>query len=144
MIAHQTNCKGAFKTGVAGAIRKTFPDVAKQYEEYVRSRLAGGWESSSLLGKVQFVHINEKQTVANMFCQEKYGYDGARYTSYDAFATALNRLKQHCLDNGKSSLAFPCRIGCVRGGANWNVIKVMIVETFSDTDLNLEFWDYPG
>ena len=59
-----------------------------------------------------------------MFCQYGYGYDGKRYTSYDAFWNALN-LIQRSIDPG-STIAFPKNIGCCRGGANWAVISNMI------------------
>ena len=59
-----------------------------------------------------------------MFCQYNYGYDGKRYTSYDAFWNALNII-QGSIDPG-STIAFPKNIGCCRGGANWAVISNMI------------------
>jgi hypothetical protein len=59
-----------------------------------------------------------------MFAQQHYGYDGRRYTSYDAFWNCLNLIKQ-TVPKGKT-IGFPGRIGCVRGGANWDVIYEMI------------------
>ena len=38
-------------------------------------------------------------------------------------------------------IAFPARIGSVRGGANWNVILTMIEEVLG-TDYNVEIWDF--
>ena len=56
--------------------------------------------------------------------QNNYGYDGKRYTSYDAFWECLNRIAQTCPKGSK--IGFPYRIGCCLGGANWPVIETMI------------------
>ena len=64
--------------------------------------------------------------VCNFFSQYNYGYDGRRYTSYDAFWNCLNELRR-TIPIG-SSIGFPARIGCDRGGANWAVIEKMIEE----------------
>jgi hypothetical protein len=61
-----------------------------------------------------------------MFAQQHYGYDGRRYTSYDAFWNCLNLIKQ-LVPKGKT-IGFPEKIGCGRGGANWPVILEMITE----------------
>ena len=41
--------------------------------------------------------------------------------------------------NPEKTIAFPARIGCVRGGANWNVILKMIEEVLGE-DYNVEIW----
>ena len=97
----------------------------------------GGYEcgldaSEILLGDIQIVNINtpgadeRAQQVINMFAQQHYGYDGRRYTSYDAFWNCLNLIKQ-TVPKG-STIGFPKKIGCDRGGANWPVILEMITE----------------
>ena len=65
--------------------------------------------------------------VCNFFSQFDYGYDGKRYTSYDAFWNCLNLIKNN-IPKGKK-IGFPGYIGCVRGGANWDVIHEMINQT---------------
>ena len=73
-----------------------------------------------------------KQYVANLFAQDRYGYDGQMYTSYDAFLNSLRQLKEFCIENNIKSIAFPEKIGCGRGGADWQIISRMIETTFED------------
>ena len=67
-----------------------------------------------------------------MFAQDGYGYDGRRYTSYDAFWACLGEITK-TVPKG-STIAFPDHIGCCRGGANWEVIRTMIEVVLG--------WDY--
>lgn len=120
-ICHQVNCQGKMNSGVAKAIRDKWPEV---YTQYLKKYVDADGYADELLGEVQHVPISDIQCVINMFAQENYGYDGRRYTSYDAFWSCVNRIAVTVPKN--SSIAFPGRIGCVRGGANWDVIKNMI------------------
>ena len=74
-----------------------------------------------------------------MFAQEYYGYDRNQYTSYDAFWKCLNKIK-NTVPKG-SKIAFPSKIGCCRGGANWKVILTMISEVL-ESEYNVEIWEY--
>ena len=152
VICHQVNCQGAMNSGVAKAIREKWPIVYKSYREKFQEmedkivKLCGSFESQMdvsevLLGDIQVVFIADKNTMAivNMFAQQGYGYDGRRYTSYDAFWNCLGEIKQSIKPGLR--IAFPARIGCVRGGANWNVILTMIKEVLG-ADYNVEIWDY--
>ena len=86
IICHQVNCQGKMGSGVALAIRNKFPNV---YNEYIFKHNNEGTK----LGDLQIVEINSNcrntkehsQFVANIAGQFNYGYDGKRYTSYDAF-----------------------------------------------------------
>ena len=141
-ICHQVNCQGKMNSGIAKSIREKWPIV---YENYMAKyneaqRIAaedyGCYENvpdagDLLLGTIQFVPLYDDynkdikhQQVINIFGQYGYGYDGKRYTSYDAFWECLNRIAQMCPKGSK--IGFPYRIGCGLGGANWPVIETMI------------------
>lgn len=147
IICHQVNCQGAMNSGVAKAIRQKWPEVYIEYHQCAKDIDIGfgdmqlSWEH--MFGHIQVVYLGEEsghsKGVINMFAQEGYGYDGRRYTSYDAFWSCLGEIKKY-ITPGKT-LAFPARIGCVRGGANWNVILTMISEVLGE-DYNVEIWDY--
>lgn len=150
IICHQVNCQGAMNSGVAKAIRQKWPKVYTEYkakcdyEEATVNDLYGQYESpvdwsECLLGDIQVVLVEENKAVINMFAQQYYGYDQKRYTSYDAFWYCLGRIKR--IISPEKTIAFPARIGCVRGGANWNVILTMIEEVLG-ADYNVEIWDY--
>ena len=129
-ICHQENCQGKMNSGIAKQIREKWPVVNQNYME--KYNILNG-ASGALLGDIQIVDLWEDyyatdfhQSVINMFSQEQYGYDGRRYTSYDAFWNCLNLIKR-TIPKGKT-IGFPKKIGCDRGGANWPVILEMITE----------------
>lgn len=135
VICHQVNCQGKMASGIAKQIRDTYPQVYDAYRAKYDAMVTLG--VNMMLGDVQLVPLYEDfmkdikhQHVCNMFAQNNYGYDGKRYTSYDAFWICLNNLKQ-VLPKG-STIGFPYLIGCDRGGANWNVIEAMIREVFDE------------
>ena len=142
-ICHQVNCMGKMNSGVAKAIREKWPIVFNRYEQLCESWHAWAHAhyqedyercaATEMLGKVQIVHISNNQSVINLFGQGTFGYDGKRYTSYDAFWMGLGEIRK-CVPVGKS-IAFPKNIGSCRGGANWNVIKTMIAEALYDYDV---------
>ena len=132
VICHQVNCQGKMNSGVAKAIREKWPEVYTRYRTKYECEV-------DLLGQIQPVIINADQAVINMFAQYNYGYDNRRYTSYDAFWSCLGEIKKYL--NPGTTIAFPARIGCVRGGANWSVILKMIEEVLGE-DYNVEIWDF--
>ena len=147
IICHQVNCQGAMNSGVAKAIRQKWPKVYTEYhslaknlspEEFCDEDLS--W--TYMLGHIQSVLIPKDrgfQIIINMFAQNGYGYDGRRYTSYDAFWSCLGEIKNSVAPG--TTIALPYNIGCVRGGANWSVILKMIEEVLGE-DYNVEIWDF--
>lgn len=134
-IIHQVNCKGAMNSGVAKAIREKWPVV---YDKYKKCH--DEWTMGQMLGSVIPVTVNEKQKVMNLCAQESFGYDGRRYTSYDAIDTCLHKVAMKCEKDGIKSIALPYHMSCDRGGANWNIIMEMIKEHFGDLDITIEIW----
>lgn len=124
-ICHQVNCRGVMGSGVAKAIRDKWPEVYSEYLQHISMCIG------TPLGSVCYAPIeNGSQEVVNMFAQFSYGYDGLRYTSYDAFYNCLSAMAR---DIPKSkTIAFPYKIGSDRGGANWNIIYAMICEILGD------------
>ena len=90
-----------------------------------------GLNQNDMLGDMGVVYIPERDMfVINMYTQRDYGYDGKRYTSYDAFADVLSMLAAFIPD-GKT-IAFPKNIGCGLGGGNWKIISALIEEILGD------------
>ena len=130
IICHQVNCQGKMNSGVAKAIREKWPEVYTRYQAKCECEV-------DLLGQIQPVIIGADKAVINMFAQYNYGYDGRRYTSYDAFWSCLGEIKNSVAPG--TTIALPYNIGCVRGGANWNIIYAMIIEVLGK-DYNVELW----
>lgn len=135
-ICHQVNCQGAMNSGVAKAIRNKWPVVYQEYLNKFNGHIMYNLPKSTLLGDIQVVDVENNKYVLNMFSQENFGYDKRRYTSYDSFWTCLELIKLTAPIGSK--IAFPYKIGCDRGGANWNVIYVMICEALGkDYDVEI-------
>lgn len=141
-ICHQVNCMGKMRSGVALQVREKFPHV---YEEYKKAA------SPKMLGKVQVVPVDpslvgypfrsipqEKQLICNLFAQNKYGYDGKQYTDINALLECFGVvawIAQNFIANGK--IAMPYKIGCARGGADWDEVYKIIEHVFSNCEVEL-------
>lgn len=127
-ICHQVNCQGRMGSGIAKQIRERWPIV---YERYLTLYNTKGIDVRyELLGEIQVVNVESNRNIVNMFGQESYGYDGRRYTSYDAFWACLGKIKEQVPKGSK--IGFPYKIGCGLGGANWPVIFQMIMEVLEE------------
>jgi O-acetyl-ADP-ribose deacetylase (regulator of RNase III) len=132
-ICHQVNCKGVMNSGIAKQIRERWPEVYDAYVEWHKSCSAerpATHPYQYMLGNILTVPISMEQSIINMAAQNRYGYDGIKYTSYDAFWLCL----RHIADGvpKRCSIGFPKNIGCCRGGANWNIISTMIEEALGE------------
>ena len=85
----------------------------------------------------------------SLFAQNKYGYDGKQYTDIEAFRDGLRYISQHFevwrekmglseKNLHQISVALPYKIGCGRGGADWEVVYKIIEEELKD--YNVELW----
>ena len=122
-ICHQVNCQGRMASGIAKSIREKWPEV---YEAYMNWYKTNG---HTIYNNILIVPVENNQNIINMASQYNYGYDGKRYTSYDAFWECLNRIAETCPKGSK--IGFPMKIGCGLGGANWNIIQFMIHEVLA-------------
>ena len=118
-LCHQVNCQARMGSGIAKSIKERWSAVYDMYMQVA---------APNMLGHIQTVFVQgdniSVQGIINMFGQEYYGYDGKRYTSYDAFWSCLGEIKDKVKKGSK--IGFPAKIGCGLGGANWEVIKTMI------------------
>lgn len=135
---------GKMNSGVAKAIREKWPVVFNEYIAKYNHNIKENQGKNTLLGTIMIVNLVDYQpkawpenpNVINMFAQFDYGYDGKRYTSYDAFDKCLQKIKS-AVPKG-SKIAFPYKIGCDRGGAEWTVIYSLIMKALRD-DYEVEF-----
>ena len=143
VIMHQTNCTFGFGSGVAKAIKDRWPNVAEEHHKLCQKNIEeNNGDTSKLLGTVQPVMVRTgpwmPKIVMNLFAQNEYGYDGAKYTSYDALDTCLKKVAKWCVEHKIHHVALPYNMSCVRGGANWNVVMALIEAAFGDTDIEIE------
>ena len=100
------------------------------------------WANGSHIPSAQVVKVESNKYVVNMFAQEYYGYDGKRYTSYDALDTCLKKVAKICEEEGIKKVTIPYNMSCDRGGASWNVVVCLIEEAFKNKKINIELCKY--
>ena len=135
IICHQVNCQGVMGSGVAKEVRERYPKVYEAYHTYCESNKD---YPARMLGVAQIVPVDEKESrwLVNCFGQNSYGYDGKQYTSVGALMEALIYVAEQARQfNWK--VAMPYKIGCVRGGADWDTVKKIIDVTFQGVDVEL-------
>lgn len=120
LIIHQVNCQHTMGSGVAKAIKTKWPKV---YYDYMSIH-------EQMLGDIQIVKVAEDKYVVNMFAQNNFGYDGQRYTSYDALDICLRQIAEFCKNEMIDTVAISFNMSCDRGGACWDIVLAMINNAF--------------
>ena len=140
IICHQVNCQGVMGSGVAKEVRTRYPAVYEQYRDLCERCMN---DPGRNLGVAQLVPVDEEGSrwIANCFGQEDFGYDGKQYTSVAALCRALSTVAD-VARIGNFKVAIPYKIGCVRGGADWETVKSIIDGVFNDVDV--ELWKLEG
>lgn len=133
IIGHQVNCQKKMGSGVALQIKKKFPDAYSQYINFINEM--EDVHNESPLGLTQYVKTKGK-IIANIFGQDKYGYDGKTYTSIKDLRTALEMLSEHA-KAWNLTVALPYKIASDRGGADWDEVYGILKEVFQDSHLVL-------
>lgn len=142
-IIHQVNCQGEMNTGVAKALRDYDEGIYIHYRNVCKLR---EFNPELLLGTYDEYFIRRKnQEILSLFAQDKYGYDGKQYTDVKAFREGLNFIRQQIpvywfdADNRphKTTIALSYKIGCGRGGADWEVVYKIIEEELSSFEVEL-------
>lgn len=132
IICHQVNCQGRMGSGVALSIAKKWPKVETEYKMLCDR----AHPLHSLLGIYQLCKVSNDRHplyVCNIFGQNRYGTptSGTQYTNYDAVAEAFKGLGELIQDNDDmefylQSVYIPWKMGCYRGGGNWDMYKTII------------------
>lgn len=146
LICHQVNCQGKFNSGVAKEVRERYPHIYIEYIKYANTHLNPLGEVLTVPTNSNFLGYNignllyRGQYICNLFAQDNYGYDGKCYTNYDALRKCFEQIKwmtmwKNILFNAK--IAMPYKIGCVRGGADWDKVYKMIEDIFEGVEVEL-------
>lgn len=109
LVCHGVNCQGKMGSGVAKAIRETWPQA---YEVYKRAPIG-----KNMLGTCLLVTIErDKLFVGNCYTQIFYGI-GGRFADPDAIKRSLQRAYGWA-DHFEVPLYMP-KIGAGLGGLDW-------------------------
>ena len=135
VICHQTNCMGVMGSGIAKAIRSTYPEAYRA----LRDRFERG---DALIGEVDFVPTIRDgflRCVVNCYGEKDYLPRGVVHTNYDALQSCFNKIKAEF--SGKNyTIGFPYRIGCGLAGGDWDIVFKMINNTFGGEEWRVELW----
>lgn len=135
LIVHGCNSQGRMGSGFAKELRARYPEA---YEVYNKRYNEHGLEMGEV---VYYIHPSENIMIANAITQNNYGYDGAKYASYDAVDVCFKNINQQLLNLLGSGfqvrLNFPL-IGCDLGGLKWEVVEQIIaVNITAPVEMNL-------
>ena len=134
VIVQQVNCEGKMNSGVAKAIRDKYPNVFDAYKRHLNRT----GPTSFFLGDCLIVPVEGGKVVANIFGQHYYGYDGERYTNYEAVYEGLELLRDSI--DSPTTIGFPYKMASDRGGADWDVILAMIKSVFKNTEHTIKIY----
>jgi hypothetical protein len=137
---HQANCQCTMGSGVAKFVKETYPEV---YEADLLT-LKG---DLTKMGSFSFAKTTDGKIGYNLYSQFNFGYDGKCYTDYEAIRCGLTKIKDHIKLNIRedAKIGIPCRMGCARGGGDWNIVMGIIKDIFENDTINIvicEFKEY--
>jgi O-acetyl-ADP-ribose deacetylase (regulator of RNase III) len=136
VIAHQVNCQGIMGGGLAFQIKNKWPEVFKEYTDFIERT---GLPKSQILGRCQLVQTG-CGFLANLFGQYTTGW--GRQTDYEALFRALQSLRDQMMAIGLKSVAFPMKLGCGLAGGDWEVVYGLIKGTFEGSRISIAFVEY--
>jgi hypothetical protein len=124
VIFQSCNCKGPMG-GLAGAIKRKWPKVEKEYLELLATKPKK--HDFTFLGTSQIVEILPNVlSVCNIFGQLDISTQ-SRQTEYGAIHNGFKHFKEnHSYFNLDDNLFFPYHFGCGKGGGNWDIVKEII------------------
>ncbi len=129
---------GYFKLKLDDLLGVVYFSPVKKQERYLY-RFDGGFRQE-LIG-----YVDSEQYIANLFAQANYGYDGKMYIDLGALKNCFIKVRDMTeLKNNlyNASIAMPYKIGCCRGGADWeHEVFPMIKEVFQGCNVELWRWD---
>lgn len=136
VMVHGCNCQCTMGSGVARAVRATFP---KAYEVDLSTKNADG---KAKLGHftLGMHHVgddpnNKLLFIVNAYTQLYYGREKKQYVDYDAVRSAFKGIANQNWVMGRS-IAYPM-IGAGLGGGDWDVISKIIDEELDGLDHTL-------
>lgn len=139
-IVHGCNAQGVMGSGVALAVKQTYPGA---YEDYIRVFNSDPPFRGTKLGVAYPYIVNNDLVIWNAITQDSFG-GAIRQVSYDAIQTCFEQINWHIKEGGTDNVAFAQAeevhipmIGAARGGGNWKIISTIIEETM---DFPVTLW----
>lgn len=136
VIIHQAKTTNKFDTGLSAQIRVKYP-AAWKADSVAAER---GLNKLGSYSYAQIGHLN--RWVFNIYSQSTNQVQ-RNYTDYDALRRGLFSAKRYIMTHLNSPAIGIGRIG-VSAGGDWNIIRQIISEVFTDYDGIIKIIDTPG
>lgn len=125
IIGHQVNCLGIMGGGVAKTVKEVYPKAFREYKSFLR-------KNHKPLGEVNIVSIlGGKFYIGNIFGQDSIGWE-KKQTDEEMLLKGVKTLMEFAMEIGETQIALPYKIGCFRGGGDWEVVYNGLKELESD------------
>lgn len=140
VILHQCNAQGVMGSGIAKTVRNKFPSTYVAYMTEIENAPTLQQRLGSISFSLENIETSEV-LIINLIGQANYGSDGAKYTSYDALDSALQKVDDLFSPADTTvNFHFP-KIGSVRGGGDWLVIEQIIKSRLNKDHYKLNLWE---
>lgn len=122
---------GVMGAGIAGQIRKKFPEVYLYYRAMVNI-----WNKQGICfsGKLLIVERSYKKYIANCFTQK------SGKTDYGALLMVVDKLRERAIFNGYKTVGIPYKYGCGIARGDWETVEKIWTEAFKDSEIELQIW----
>lgn len=142
IIVHGCNAQGVMGSGVAAAVRETYPGAYDAYRDLYEKARAQGLKDLPL-GRIAWFRVSEspKLAIANAITQQYYGRDpNVRYVSYEALEEAFGRIAKVAREHSLP-VHYPL-IGAGLANGDWSTIADIIDRQLEGVKHTL--WTLPG
>lgn len=143
-ILHVVNNQGGWGRGFVTALSKRWRKPERIYRAWASTRLVGGNTIVPFeLGQIQWAHVEPGITVVNMLAQNGYlSGSNPHPLDLDALLSCLDLTTRRIMDWGfdDPQVVMP-RIGCGLGGATWEEIEPLILQTLGTVGIPVTVYD---
>jgi len=139
-IAHCANCFCTMGSGIAFQIKNKIPEAYASDLKTIKG-------DKSKLGSFSFSEIkNFKENLSikyvyNLYGQYYYGRD-SRKLNYEAIYTAIELMRNDCMEKNIKTVGFPKNMGCMLAGGNWQIVSKMIEVIYENTPITVYICEY--
>ena len=142
IIVHGCNAQGVMGSGVAAAVRETYPGAYEAYRELYQKAKNAGFKDIPL-GRIAWFRVSEapKLAIANAITQQYYGRDpNVRYVDYGAIEESFGRIAKVAREHNLA-VHYPL-IGAGLANGDWSILADIIDRQLEGVAHTL--WTLPG
>jgi O-acetyl-ADP-ribose deacetylase (regulator of RNase III) len=135
IIIHQVKTTNKFDGGLAAQIRVRYPAAW-------RADVLAAEQKKNKLGSFSFASVGVNKWVFNIYSESTKDVQ-KNYTDYNALRQGLTAAKKYIMVQLNSPTIGIGHIG-VKAGGDWNVIRKIVEEVFTDYDGAIKIVNAPG